>query len=147
MTPVKRSVVWAEDDSADRVLLRRAMTQANVSMEPHFVGDGMELIHYLRNEGDYTDRKSAPRPELILLDLNMPRVDGRKVLEFLANDHDLRRIPVIVVSTSNEPSEIVNSYDLGANSYITKPRSFDELVDAVRLIEDYWNGVCQVPAA
>lgn len=147
MTPVSRSVVWAEDDSADRVLIRRAMTQAEVTMDPLFVGDGMELIHYLRNEGDYTDRKNAPRPDLILLDLNMPKVDGRKVLKFLSGDHDLRRIPVVVVSTSNDPGEIVNSYDLGANSYITKPRTFDDLVKAVKLIEDYWTGVCQVPAA
>jgi CheY-like chemotaxis protein len=147
MTPMNRRVVWAEDDSADRVLFRRAMSQANVTMDTHFVGDGMELIQYLTNEGDYTDREQAPRPDLILLDLNMPGVDGRKVLQFLSSDHDLRRIPVVVVSTSNEPSEIVNSYDLGANSYITKPRTFDDLVKAVRLIEDYWTDVCQVPAA
>jgi CheY-like chemotaxis protein len=147
MTPSDRCVVWAEDDSADRVLFRRAMSQANVSLDPHFVGDGMELLHYLRNEGEYTDREKAPRPNLILLDLNMPRVDGRRVLQQLSEDHDLRRIPVVVVSNSSEPSEIVNSYDLGANSFITKPRTFDDLVKAVKLIEDYWSGVCQVPAA
>lgn len=147
MTSEDRIVVWAEDDSADRLLLKRALSEAKVSMNTHFVGDGLELIQYLKNEGDYTDRSAAPRPSLILLDLNMPRVDGRKVLQLLSDDHDLRRIPVVVVSTSNEPNEILKTYDLGANSYITKPRTFEGLVRAVRLIEDYWAGVCQVPAA
>ncbi len=147
MEPIGRCVVWAEDDHADRVLLRRAMEKANVSMKPHFLGDGLELVHYLRNEGEFTDRIVAPRPSLILLDLNMPRMDGRKILKMLQEDHDLRRIPVVVVSTSNEPSEVLKSYDLGANSFIAKPRTFDALVKAVSLIDSYWSSICEVPAA
>lgn len=147
MNSASQRVVWAEDDTADQALFRRAMFKAKVAMSPHFVGDGLELIHYLKNEGDYTDREQAPRPGLILLDLNMPGIDGRSVLKYLSNDHDLRRIPVVVISTSSEESEIVNSYDLGANSFVTKPDDFEELVNTVRVIDNYWTGVCQVPVA
>lgn len=140
-------VVWAEDDHADRLLFRRAMARARVSMQPRFLDDGLELVHYLRNEGKFTDRNLAPRPDLILLDLNMPKLDGRKILKMLQDDHDLRRIPVVVISTSNDPGEVLKTYDLGANSFITKPRTFDELVAALTLIDEYWLGVCEVPAA
>jgi CheY-like chemotaxis protein len=143
----QRNIVWAEDDPADRVLMKHAISKAGLAMKPVFVSDGLELIQYLRHEGAYSDRESAPRPDLILLDLNMPRVDGKKVLEVLSADHDLRRIPVLVVSTSRDPGEVVNSYDLGANSYVVKPQSFDELVEAMEMIDRYWAQVCEVPAA
>ncbi|WP_417516663.1 response regulator [Minwuia sp.] len=146
MTSLNRNVVWAEDDLADRVLFQRAISKAGLQMEPYFVGDGVELIQYLKNEGSYTDRTTAPRPDLILLDLNMPRIDGREVLAFLKADHDLRRIPVVIFSTTNAPSEVVTSYDLGVNSFITKPGSFEKLVKTMKLIEGYWACACEVPA-
>lgn len=147
MTSKIAKIVWAEDDPADRVLIKRAMRQAKVTINPKFFDDGFDLLQYVKNEGEYTDRRIAPRPDMILLDLNMPRLDGRRVLGVLAEDHDLRRIPVIVVTTSGDPVDVMSSYDLGANSYITKPQTFDELVETVKTIEDYWLRLCMLPMA
>ncbi len=137
-------ILMADDDADDRMLARDAMHESRLGNPFHLVEDGQELMDYLRREGKYATQ-SAPRPGLILLDLNMPRKDGRQALTEIKNDPDLRRIPVVVLTTSKTEEDILRSYDLGANSYITKPVTFDRLVEIVRTLGVYWFNIAQLP--
>jgi CheY-like chemotaxis protein len=132
----------ADDDADDRMLAKEALEESRVLNELHFVEDGEELIEFLKQRGKYAD---APRPGLILLDLNMPRKDGREALKEIKADSGLRRIPVVVMTTSKAEEDIFRSYDLGASSFITKPVTFDRLVELMRTLGHYWVEFVELP--
>ncbi|WP_436910752.1 response regulator [Halosimplex marinum] len=135
-------ILLAEDNPGDVTLTRKALERGNISNNLHVVNDGVEAVAFLRQEGEYADE---PRPDLVLLDLNMPRKDGRDVLETIKEDDDLRRIPVVVMTSSEAEEDIVQSYDLHANAYLTKPIDFDGFLDVVQRIEDFWLTVVRMP--
>ena len=126
------TILMADDDPDDRLLTEDALKEARLANEIRFVENGEELLQYLRHQGKFADKTLHPRPGIILLDLNMPKMDGREALQLIKSDPDLRRIPVIIMTTSKADQDILKSYDLGANSYVTKPVTFDELVAVVR---------------
>ncbi|MGH8523164.1 MAG: response regulator [Gammaproteobacteria bacterium] len=128
----------ADDDPDDRLLTRDAMRDARVINDLRFVEDGEDLMDYLYRRGRYADGASAPRPGLILLDLNMPKKDGREALKEIKADPDLRRIPVVVLTTSKLEEDIFRSYDLGASSFIIKPVTFESLVELMKAMGRYW---------
>jgi CheY-like chemotaxis protein len=138
------TILMAEDDADDRVLARDAMHESRSANTLRFVEDGQELMDYLTRSGSYA-KGEAPRPGLILLDLNMPRKDGREALREIKNDPDLRHIPVVVLTTSKTEEDVARAYDLGANSFITKPVTFDGLVEIVRTIDRYWFNIVELP--
>jgi len=135
-------ILLAEDNPGDAKLTRKALEQGKVINNLHVVTDGVDAMAYLRQEGEYADR---PRPDLVLLDLNMPRKDGREVLQDIKSDDDLRRIPVVVMTSSEAEEDIVQSYDLHANAYVTKPIDFDGFLDVVGSLEDFWLSVVKMP--
>ncbi|MBX3248146.1 MAG: response regulator [Myxococcales bacterium] len=137
------TIVMAEDDPDDRLLARDALAQSRVLNELRCVEDGVELLRYLRREAPFED---APRPGLILLDLNMPRMDGREALREIKADAALRRIPVVVLTTSKAEEDLVRSYDLGAASFISKPVTFDGLVELMKALGRYWIEFVELPA-
>ena len=138
-------ILIAEDDADDRLLCEQALEESRVLNELHFVEDGEQLMQYLRHEGPYADPESAPRPGLILLDLNMPKLDGREALQQIKADPALRRIPVVVMTTSKAEEDVLRSYDLGANSYVTKPVTFERLVELMRAMGDFWIEFVEIP--
>jgi two-component system response regulator len=135
-------VLLVEDDAGDVVMTREALAEGKVINRLHVVGDGVEAIDFLRRAGRYAD---APRPDLILLDLNLPRRDGRQVLAEVKGDPDLRRIPVVVLTTSEAEEDILRSYDLHANAYVTKPVDFDQFVAVIQQIDDFFISVVRLP--
>jgi len=137
-------ILMADDDADDRLLTRDAMQESRLGNPFREVEDGQELMDYLRRKGKYATA-DAPRPGLILLDLNMPRMDGREALEQIKKDPKLRCIPVIILTTSKTEEDILRSYGLGANSFITKPVTFDGLVEIVRALNSYWFNIVQLP--
>ena len=141
------TILMAEDDPDDRVLTREAMESAHVANDLRFVNDGQYLMDYLRREGDYADASEAdaPMPGVILLDLNMPRLDGREALAEIKSDPELRKIPVVVLTTSKAEEDIVKTYDLGVNSFITKPVTFTALVEVMRTWSRYWFEIVDLP--
>jgi CheY-like chemotaxis protein len=143
----KRSpvILLADDDADDRLLVQEALSEAGVSSDLHFVQDGEDLLAYLKTSGSAGSPK--PRPELILLDLNMPLKDGREVLRDIRADQSLRRIPVVVFTTSKADTDIRQMYELGANSFITKPTGFTDLVVLMKQIADYWFDTVHIPDA
>jgi len=138
-------ILLADDDEEDRMLAADAMRESRVANDLRFVEDGEELLDYLYKRGSYAGPDAAPTPGLILLDLNMPRKDGREALREIKADPDLRRIPVVVLTTSKAEEDIYRTYDLGANSFITKPVSFDGLVAVMRDIGRYWIEIVELP--
>jgi CheY-like chemotaxis protein len=145
----KRSVtiLMADDDEDDRVLTADALKDARLANDIRFAVDGEDLLNYLRGRGAYADGGvEAPWPGLILLDLNMPKVDGREALAEIKADPVLRRIPVVVLTTSKAEEDIARTYDLGVNSFITKPVTFDGLVQAMRTLTNYWFDLVELPA-
>lgn len=138
-------ILLADDDEEDRMLAADAMRESRVANDLRFVEDGEELLDYLYKRGSYAGTDAAPTPGLILLDLNMPRKDGREALREIKADPDLRRIPVVVLTTSKAEEDIYRTYDLGANSFITKPVSFDGLVNVMRDIGRYWIEIVELP--
>ena len=138
-------ILCADDDREDQVLTEEALREARLTNELRFVDDGQQLLDYLRREGAYTDPASSPRPGLILLDLNMPRMDGREALEQIKADPSLRGIPVLVLSTSRAQRDIVETYDLGIAGFVSKPVSFDELVEVMGAIGKYWLQIVALP--
>lgn len=138
-------ILLAEDDPGDQELTRRALQEDVVRSDLQIVGDGEELLDYLFRRGEYEDPQSSPRPDLILLDLNMPKISGREALETLKQDADLSRIPVVVLTTSEQEADILRSYDLGCSSYITKPVDIDQFIIAVRNLGRYWFEVVTLP--
>lgn len=142
-------ILMADDDPDDRLLVKDALTecgaQRNLTDAMRFVGDGEELMDYLLRQGSYAEPAACPRPDLILLDLNMPRKDGREALREIRAHPDLRRIPVVVFTTSRADTDVTLIYDLGGNSFVTKPVAFDSLVDTLRLLSRYWLEVVELP--
>jgi CheY-like chemotaxis protein len=138
-------ILMAEDDSDDRLLVKDAMAECGWEGELRFVENGEELLDYLLRQGKYSPPGAAPRPGLILLDLNMPRKDGREVLREIKANAELRRIPIVVLTTSKAGVDVSGMYDLGANSFISKPIQFDALVDAMRVLGQYWFKVVELP--
>lgn len=138
-------VLLVEDDEDDVCLTQRAFKKGKILNKLYVVRDGEEAMEFLRHTGRYANPDDAPRPGIILLDLNMPRIDGREVLRRIKRDEDLRRIPVIVLTTSNEEKDILDSYNNGANTFITKPVEFGKFLDAVLTLEKYWLSIAEVP--
>ncbi|GAA1810005.1 response regulator [Luedemannella flava] len=140
VTPIE--VLLVEDDPGDVLMTREAFEEHKVNNRLTVVSDGAEALAYLRREGEYTD---AVRPDLILLDLNLPRRDGREVLADIKADEDLRRIPVVVLTTSAADEDILRSYSLHANAYVTKPVDFEQFISVVRQIDDFFVSVVRLP--
>jgi len=141
-----RLILMAEDDADDRLLVQDAFAECGTSDKVRFVADGEELVDYLLHRGKYAIASTSPRPDLILLDLNMPRKDGREALKEIRAHRELRKVPVVVFTTSRADSDIERVYELGANSFITKPAGFDELVATVTRLTGYWFGTVELPA-
>jgi two-component system response regulator len=146
MTAMARpiEVLLVEDDPGDVVLTKEAFADNKVGNNLHVVSDGEEALRFLRQEGEFAE---SPRPDLILLDLNLPRKDGREVLEEVKEDPELRRIPVVVLTTSEAEEDILRSYHLHANAYVAKPVDFDQFIKVVRRIDDFFVTVVKLPAA
>jgi CheY-like chemotaxis protein len=140
-------ILMAEDDSDDRLLVKDAMAECGWDGDLRFVENGEELLDYLARRGKYSQPGVAPRPGLILLDLNMPKKDGREALREIKADAELRRIPVVVLTTSKAGPDVGLMYDLGANSFISKPIQFDALVNVLRILGQYWFNTVELPGS
>ena len=144
--PTKSMVIlMADDDADDRLLAKDALAECQLAGDLHFVENGEELLDYLHRRGNYTQLADSPRPGLILLDLNMPKKDGREALREIKADPVLRKIPVVVLTTSKADTDIGRIYELGANSFISKPVSFESLVDVMKTIGRYWFEIVELP--
>ena len=148
--PEKKSkpitILMADDDPDDRQLTREAFEESRLGNDLRFVEDGEELLDYLYRRGKYADPDSSPWPSIILLDLNMPRKDGREALQIIRADPTLRAIRVIIMTTSKAEEDVLRSYDLSAASYVTKPVTFERLVEVVRALGKYWLEIVELPA-
>jgi CheY-like chemotaxis protein len=141
-------IVVADDDADDRFLIEDAFSEVSVDHELVFVEDGEELLELLRGDGRYADDEDRICPKLILLDLNMPRMDGREALKQIRADERLRNIPVVILTTSASDEDVLSAYGDGANSYISKPATFEDLIEITKTLTDYWgNMVRQSPAS
>ncbi len=143
--PVPITILMADDDADDRMMTREAFEENHLANDLRFVEDGVELMDYLKRRGKYSDPATSPRPGLILLDLNMPKKDGREALREIKEDPALKRIRVIVLTTSKAEEDILRSYDLSAASDITKPVTFDALVEVVKTLGRYWLEIVELP--
>jgi CheY-like chemotaxis protein len=142
--PVPVEILLVEDDPGDVLITREAIEGSKVANRLNVVSNGEEAMQFLRHEPPFVD---APRPGLILLDLNLPRLDGREVLARIKSDPDLRRIPIVVLTTSSSDEDIVRSYDLHANAYVTKPVDFDQFMSVVRQIDEFFVSIVALPPA
>lgn len=142
--PTPITILLADDDADDRMLTRDALAESRLANDLRCVEDGEELMEYLTRSGRYAG-KDAPRPGLVLLDLNMPRKDGREALREIKADPTLRQIPIVVLTTSKAEEDIYRTYDLGVNSFITKPVSFDGLVKVMQALGRYWFEIVELP--
>jgi CheY-like chemotaxis protein len=147
MDEKKRSVVilMADDDEDDRLMAKEAFAEVKLLNDFHTVEDGEELMEYLQRRGKYADPRSSPRPGIILLDLNMPKKDGREALREIKADPALHHIPIVVLTTSKAEEDILRSYDLGVNSFIIKPVTFDQLIDIMKTLTKYWFEIVELP--
>ena len=139
------TILMADDDPDDRQLTREAFEEAKLANDLRFVDDGVELLEYLHRRGKYADPQTSPRPGLILLDLNMPRKDGREALQEIKADPKLKRIRIVIMTTYKAEEDILRTYNLSAASYITKPVTFEALVDVVRTLGKYWLEIVELP--
>ena len=139
------TILLADDDPDDRQMTQEALSECRLANEMHVVEDGEELLDYLFRRNKYANLAKEPLPGLILLDLNMPRKDGREALKEIKANPDLRRIPVVVLTTSKAEEDILRTYDLGVNSYITTPVTFDSLVDTIKVLGRYWFEIVELP--
>ena len=139
------TILLADDDPEDRMLTRDALAESRCANQLDNVGDGEELMDYLHRRGKYAHLAGTPLPGLILLDLNMPRKDGREALKEIKSDPHLRRIPVVVLTTSKAEEDIYRTYDLGVNSFISKPVKFDGLVTIMQTLSRYWVEFVELP--
>ena len=139
-TPVE--ILLVEDNPGDVRLTQEALKESKVTNNLSVAEDGVEALAFLKREGKYAD---APRPDLLLLDLNLPKKDGRELLEEIKADENLKRIPVVVLTTSKAEEDILRMYDQHANCYITKPIDFDQFIDVVKSIEDFWLTIVKLP--
>jgi CheY-like chemotaxis protein len=135
-------VLLVEDDAGDVLMTQEAFEHHKLRNQLHVVSDGVEALAFLRREGEFAD---APRPGLILLDLNLPRKDGREVLEEVKNDASLRSIPIVVLTTSQAEEDILRSYNLHANAYVAKPVDFERFIQVIRQIDDFFVSVVKLP--
>lgn len=142
-TPI--TILLAEDDPEDSYLIGEALSESRIANKLMVVENGEQLLDYLYMRGAYADPEVWPRPGLILLDLNMPLKDGREVLQEIKSDPELRRIPIVVLTTSQAEEDKLRSYDLGVSGYITKPVSFNGLLDAMKAVGRYWLQVVDLP--
>lgn len=138
MEVVPATILIVEDDANDVILLRRAFRKANLGNPLQMASDGEEAIRYLAGEGPYADREKFPLPGLLLLDLKLPRKSGFEVLEWLKDRQGIRRLPVVVLTSSRESADVRRAYDLGANSYLVKPVDFHALAEMVKVLGLYW---------
>ncbi len=142
------TILICDDDEDDRLLTQQALEDAHISNALRFVEDGEQCLDYLNQRGRYAGELGlAPRPGLILLDLNMPRMDGRDVLKAIKSDSNLKDIPVVVLSTSSLDEDVARSYQMGVNSFITKPVTFSGLVEAMNVLGRYWLEIVELPPA
>ena len=137
------AILIADDDEDDRLMLRDALREARMESDLRFVSDGVELLDYLHRRGRHGN--DAPRPGLILLDLNMPRMDGREALAAIKGDPALRSIPVVVLTTSKDARDVASSYDLGVNAFITKPVTYLGLVEVMKVVARFWLEIVDLP--
>lgn len=135
-------ILLVEDSPGDARLTKEALKEGKVLNNLNVVGDGVEALAFLRKEGPYVN---TTRPDLILLDLNLPKKDGREVLAAIKNDPDLKRIPVVILTTSSAEKDVLKSYDLHANCYVTKPVDFEQFITVVKSVEDFWLTVVKLP--
>lgn len=138
------TILLADDDAEDCEFAQEALTESRLANKLSIVGDGAELLDFLRHEGRYAEERPE-RPDLILLDLNMPKVDGRQALAEMKGDPALRAIPVVVLTTSRAEEDVFRSYDLGASSYISKPVTFEGLVEVMKTLGRYWMQIVELP--
>jgi CheY-like chemotaxis protein len=139
------TILIADDDPDDRLMTKEALEETFLVNELKFVEDGVELLAYLRRQGKFSDEQKSPRPGIILLDLNMPKIDGREALKVIKSDPELKSIPIVVLTTSKADEDIVKTYDLGVNCFISKPVSFSEFVEVTRTLGNYWFEIVQLP--
>jgi chemotaxis family two-component system response regulator Rcp1 len=137
-------ILLVEDNPGDVLLTEEALQEGKISNRLHVVGDGAEALEFLRNEGKHRD---APVPDLVLLDLNLPKMSGSEVLATMKEDPRLRRIPVVVLTTSKAEEDVCRSYDLHANCYVTKPVDFDRFATVIRSVEEFWISIVRLPRA
>ena len=136
-------ILLVEDSAADVRLTQEALKDAKILNELHVVRDGVQAMDFLQRRGDHAE---APRPDIVILDLNLPRMDGKEVLAEMKGDPDLRSIPVAVLTTSDAEIDVLESYDLGANCFLTKPVDLDQFLNVVRAVEHFWLGMVRLPA-
>ncbi|GAB3558160.1 response regulator [Spirosoma fluminis] len=142
--PKNMTILIADDDTDDRLFMDQALRQNGYTQAVHFVEDGEELMEYLRHQGRY-NASNAPWPNLLILDLNMPRKNGFQALEEIKDDPKLRRLPVVVMTTSSADEDVVKTYNLGVNSFVTKPFNFNRLVEMVGALKTYWMDTVKLP--
>lgn len=147
MNSIKKTIIIlvADDDAEDRMLVKEALEENRLKNAIQFVENGEELMDYLHNRGKFTDKDLYPTPGLILLDLNMPKKDGREALREIKEDPYLRLIPIVVLTTSKAEEDILKTYDLGVSSFITKPVTFAALVDMMKTLSAYWFEIVELP--
>jgi CheY-like chemotaxis protein len=145
MSGERITILMADDDPDDRLLVQDAFDEVHLNNQFAFVSNGIELMDYLNRRGDYAHLAGTPLPGLILLDLNMPKKDGREALKEIKEDPVLRTIPIVILTTSSAEEDILRTYDLGANSFIVKPVTFDKLVDIIRKVTNYWFEIVRLP--
>lgn len=143
--PRSAVILLVEDDPDDQELTKRALRASKLKNQLQIVSDGEAALNYLYRRGDFEDPRSAPRPDLILLDLNMPKIDGRAVLSQIKEDPELRSIPVVILTTSAREEDVMRSYDLGVNSYVPKPVHMDGYLKAIQDLEHYWFNLVILP--
>jgi CheY-like chemotaxis protein len=138
-------ILMAEDDPDDRLMAEKAFLENRIANSLVTVANGVELLDYLRQQGKYAGSSTAVKPCFILLDLNMPKMDGREALRIIKSDEKLMRIPIVIITTSKAEEDILISYNVGANSYITKPITFEGLVKVIKTLKDYWLEIVELP--
>lgn len=138
-------ILIADDDEDDFIMSRDALKRNKIRNEVYWVKNGIELLEYLRHQGEYSDSAASPRPQLVLLDINMPKMNGLEALKEIRQDPDLRHIPVVALTTSKSEEDVIRSYDLGVNSFVTKPVEFDGLVNVMHGLQDYWFQIVRIP--
>ncbi|WMJ73199.1 response regulator [Cytophagaceae bacterium ABcell3] len=138
-------ILIADDDAEDRMLIKDALDESRLVNSLQFVEDGEQLMDYLLNRGKFSDKEKYPKPGLIMLDLNMPRKDGREALKEIKEHPDLRKIPVVILTTSKAEEDILKTYDIGVSSFITKPVTFSSLVEIMRTLSKYWFEIVELP--
>jgi CheY-like chemotaxis protein len=145
MSKGKEIILMADDDLDDRTFAKTAFERSRPTAKIHFVEDGEELLDYLTRRGPYADPARSPWPDLVLLDLNMPKKTGYEILQEIRSNPRLKRLPVVVFTTSQSEADVVRCYELGSNSFITKPATFEKLVEATHTISKYWLDTVELP--